>query len=133
MTEREKIRELRQYISLETSLMNLKEHYEEMYTVVVKITPTPNEIGGGFSHGSSNDKLERNCIKLVEIEKKISSISQRLKRMDYALSELPYYHRKLVRLIDIQGTSVYRASKMLKRSYNAVKKSHDIAIQEVNL
>lgn len=132
LTYNQKKSKLRHYNSYLIAREEYKEKYMELYTEATKITPHINETGGG-SGSFNNDKLSDQCAKLVEISNKIEWYDSQIKKMDKALNSLPFYHRKLIKIIDIDNVSVYRASRMLRRSYNSVKASHEKALENIKL
>lgn len=130
MTVKEKQRELKNYNFLVVELADLKDKYDIVYTQAIKITQTFDNIG----HGSgTTDKTADACTKLYDISLKIDKMENRINRINRSVNALPFYHRKLIKIIDIDNVSVYRASVILRRPYNSVKAAHTKALENLNL
>lgn len=130
MTVKEKQKELHNYNFLIVELADLKDRYEMTYTQAIKITQTFDNIG----HGSGvTDKTAEACSKLYDISIKIDKMEARINRIDRAVNALPYYHRKLIKTIDIDNVSMYRSAAILHRSYNSIKAAHTKALENLNL
>lgn len=132
MTVKEKQKTLKDYNFLIIELADLQDSYDIAYTNAIRITQNFGDGSGSHSSGN-NDKLASNCAKLYEITKKIDKTRAKIQRINKAINQLPFYHRKLIKLIDIDHVSVYRASKILNRNYASVKLSHDKALENLRL
>lgn len=128
ISKNELIKLLKKYNDIEQYIVTLNEQYLEVYTESTKITPSYKSDGSSTGGFNTESKVENNCIKLVEIANKLDKLEEKKKYIDRAMIRLPYYYRKLVRYIDIEDHTIYRASRYFKRDYTAIKRSHEYAL-----
>lgn len=131
MEQKQKIRLLQSYTDLEKSILELEEKYEELFALSTKITPSYSESTGGG--GFDNSKIEKNCIKLYELEAKKQKLIEKKTSIDDNLKTLTYMQRKVINYTCIENHSLYQASRYFKRSYNDIKGIYTRAITKIAL
>lgn len=131
MEQSRKIKLLKSYTDIEKSILELEEKYEELFALSTKITPSYSECTGGG--GFDNSKIEKNCIKLYELEAKKQKLIEKKTSIDENLKTLTYMQQKVINYTCIENHSLYQASRYFKRSYNDIKGIYTRAITKIAL
>ena len=130
MTREQKIRELKKYPYLSIQLQGLIDDYNELFTSATKITQSYTDTPCVHDNES---KIEKNAVKLAALSRKIEHIKNQQSEIDKALSKVRPYHRFLLTKIDINGESVGKLARSIKRDKSSVYRTHLKALDSLEL
>ena len=132
MKRNDKKKYLRDYIYIDSDIMALQDEYEILYTQATKMTPVQNEIGGG--HATKMDSaVERNAVKLVEIQRKIEKLKDKKKRIEAEVAKLKPHQRYLITRVDLEHVPISRVARETHRAEATVRNNRNNIIDTMFL
>lgn len=123
---------LRRYNDLLIEIENLTDRYAEIYTNATKT------VSGGGSDAVPNNrnvhsKVETNGLKLADLRSQLEKKICEKQSIDNALYMLSPKDEYIIRQVYVNGLSVYRLAKMLKKDVSNLSKKTKKALEKINL
>lgn len=131
MDKKTKKGELMGYNQLCMDIETLRDRRLEVFTQATKIVSSQSD---AMPNNRSNEsKIERNIIKLAEIDRKLKLKEERKKAIERELNRLNCKDKVLVKYIYIDKVSCKRVSGLLHKDYKYINSRINKALENMNL
>lgn len=131
MDKKTKKRELMGYNQLCMDIETLRDRRIEVFTQATKIISGQSDAMP--TNRNNESKIERNIIKLAEIDRKLKQKEERKRVIERELNRLNYKDKVLVKYIYIDKVSCKRVAALLHKDYKYINARTNKALENMNL